>query len=186
MNTLSQAAMLLLGASSVSAAGMTFDYKDNNSKGANGGNWPDLTATGVTNNCAGTNQSPINLISPGKLGFKDYTEVTFDKDNLKLTYEDVASTTVKWDTAGLTSKTEIAATGKQLLNSDLAGTAPFSTEKQFEGAQFHFHRKSEHKIDGQQFDLEMHIVHMNKASTPTNAFFGGVLGIIFSADAEVA
>lgn len=27
------------------------------------------------------------------------------------------------------------------------------------GLQFHFHNPSEHTIDGQEFDLELHIVH---------------------------
>ena len=49
------------------------------------------------------------------------------------------------------------------------------------GVQFHFHAPSEHSIDGQLMDLEMHIVHLlDSKREHNNAQFGaGVLGFLF-------
>lgn len=38
---------------------------------------------------------------------------------------------------------------------DVLGSA-----KKYSAAQFHFHAKSEHTINGQRYDLEMHTVHL--------------------------
>jgi carbonic anhydrase len=40
------------------------------------------------------------------------------------------------------------------------GPAEFYGKSKMNAAQFHFHAKSEHTIDGQQFDFEMHTVHL--------------------------
>ena len=49
----------------------------------------------------------------------------------------------------------------------------------FKVAQFHLHSESEHTIDGQRYDLEMHSVHL---PTVEGNFFGGVIGIIFDTE----
>jgi carbonic anhydrase len=45
---------------------------------------------------------------------------------------------------------------------------------QYDAAQFHFHQPSEHTFDGMHYDMEMHIVHLNKT---TGGFL--VLGFLF-------
>lgn len=47
----------------------------------------------------------------------------------------------------------------------------------FKAIGFHFHSKSEHTIDGQQFDFEMHTVHL--LDTKEKGYFAAALGIIF-------
>lgn len=55
----------------------------------------------------------------------------------------------------------------------------------YKGVQFHFHAKSEHTIDGIQFDFEMHTVHyasLNDAAglqKTSKGILGAVQGIIF-------
>ena len=46
----------------------------------------------------------------------------------------------------------------------------------FTPKQFHFHAPSEHTINGQQFDAEMHIVHEYEGS---DGRYGAVIGIFF-------
>ena len=36
---------------------------------------------------------------------------------------------------------------------------PKTRTEEYQAAQFHFHAKSEHTIDGKRFDLEMHTVY---------------------------
>jgi len=45
--------------------------------------------------------------------------------------------------------------------------------------QFHFHSPSEHTINGDHADLEMHIVH-----TYEDGSLGGVIGILFDESEE--
>jgi hypothetical protein len=51
------------------------------------------------------------------------------------------------------------------------------------GMQYHFHSPSEHSVDGELLDLEMHIVHGLSPESSTNAtltqFSNGVLGFLF-------
>ena len=49
--------------------------------------------------------------------------------------------------------------------------------KKFQSVQFHFHAGSEHTIDGQRYDLEMHTVHYPPKAD--NGFIAAALGIIF-------
>lgn len=51
---------------------------------------------------------------------------------------------------------------------------------QFDAAQFHFHSGSEHTIDGERFDFEMHTVHFPPETE--NGFIAAAFGIIFSVD----
>ena len=65
---------------------------------------------------------------------------------------------------------------------------------EFRGAQFHFHAKSEHTINGKRYDLEMHTVHLPAAassgrrlaegSNPDGPFpvFASAMGIMFDRD----
>lgn len=50
----------------------------------------------------------------------------------------------------------------------------------FEALALHFHAGSEHTIDNQRFDLEMHIVMKN--TIEDNEFLYSVIAVIFSVD----
>ena len=52
------------------------------------------------------------------------------------------------------------------------------TTAEFQPLQFHFHAPAEHTIDGQEFDLEMHLVHTYKEEG-SDKLLGGVIGFIF-------
>lgn len=58
-------------------------------------------------------------------------------------------------------------------------------------AQFHWHAKSEHTVNGRQFDLELHVVHTpetkdTSSTRNANGFIYAVLGIFFDTDPEFA
>ena len=50
--------------------------------------------------------------------------------------------------------------------------------KKYSAAQFHFHAKSEHTINGRRFDLEMHTVHLAEEKID-GAPWASAVGIIF-------
>ena len=52
----------------------------------------------------------------------------------------------------------------------------------YTAAQFHFHAPSEHFVEGEQFDLEMHIVMANDAGIKVDGRAYGVLGFLFRED----
>ena len=58
--------------------------------------------------------------------------------------------------------------------------------------QFHLHSGSEHAIDGERYDLEMHTVHYPKKDAdgvrPTydNEFIASAMGLVFSVDKYTA
>lgn len=54
----------------------------------------------------------------------------------------------------------------------------FGGNKQYNGAQFHFHAGSEHTVDGKRHDFEMHTVHL--AQTVENDFKYAAMGLMFS------
>lgn len=63
-----------------------------------------------------------------------------------------------------------------MANGQLDRTDDMDVTLNFTPTQFHFHSPSEHTINGELYDLEMHIVHKYK---DTEDDFGGVLGIMF-------
>lgn len=67
----------------------------------------------------------------------------------------------------------------QTLQSDLAKEL-FGGGVRYTGVQFHFHAGSEHTVDGERYDLEMHTVHV--ADDAAGGFGNAALGIIFSVD----
>jgi carbonic anhydrase len=52
----------------------------------------------------------------------------------------------------------------------------------YEAREFHFHAPSEHKVEGTQYDLEMHIVHSLKADFTAEKRNYAVVGIFFQVD----
>ena len=63
------------------------------------------------------------------------------------------------------------------VNGDLYG---------YTAAQFHFHAPSEHYLEGQQYDLEMHIVHTLKDEFKAPQRNKAVLGIMFQINNDVS
>merc|ERR1712166_791228 len=146
--------------SGVTASGGDFDYL------SNGADWPEAYP-----DCALTNQSPIDLKSaPDAYPVNAATEDMFTK-----MYSNQADVEVKW--VGDTTKITLNADSTNMFTSEVASTV-FGAGKQYNGLQFHFHSGSEHTIDGQRFDFEMHTVHL---AEETLAGFGyAAFGIIFS------
>lgn len=73
------------------------------------------------------------------------------------------------------------------------GVEKYGTWQSFKAAQAHFHAGSEHTIEGQQFDFEMHIVHLpyetrssedvKKASNYFETdYYASVMGLIFDTE----
>ena len=170
---------LLLSSQSVKAA-LPYNYEDN------GKNWEALADS--PNACkTGKNQSPINLktdLTAKETGsfFKHYENVDTACANEEVQKAGYGSTTFKaekgaqafyltLDVNGLAK--DGADTGLPTINpasptwfatpnyfvSDDAAT--YGGDKQYFAKQLHFHTGSEHTIDGQRKELEMHIVHQS-------------------------
>jgi carbonic anhydrase len=64
------------------------------------------------------------------------------------------------------------------------------TAETWKAAQFHWHAKSEHTVDGKYFDLEMHTVHTAVEQRPdvtdNNGYIYSVLGVFFDTDPKHA
>jgi carbonic anhydrase len=56
--------------------------------------------------------------------------------------------------------------------------------KEYNGLQFHFHSGSEHTVDGERMDLEMHTVH--QATEAKNGIEFAAMGIMFSVNNHTA
>lgn len=93
-----------------------------------------------------------------------------DGTEFKGTYNDITSATVK----NLGKVVQMNFPDVEAGHSDIGPASPnnyyesgYAQDKlkaasRFNAAQFHFHAKSEHTINGQRFDLEMHTVHFAK------------------------
>ena len=124
----------------------------------------------------GTEQSPINLTTTGTstdgamkiLGYSGYK-------NFEVPQADVSRTATKVQ-VGIP---EGEAGELTLKLSDMDDPVTFTN------AQFHFHAPSEHTIDGKQFDLEVHFVHLFKDATqdPDGDTLGAVIGVFFDRSA---
>ena len=127
-----------------------------------------------------TNQTPINLVSPGKEGF-DYPliEGVIDKRD----YYNQKDVKVEWN--GHTSQVGTLGTGISSFTSNLAKEHFGATQgpTTWEAQQFHFHSPSELTFDGKYHDLEMHTVHYPKQD---NGYLAAALGIMFSVKSYTA
>jgi carbonic anhydrase len=144
-----------------------------------GSDWGSLTAI-AGNECGNRNQSPIDLPSS-----VDSSQIYASKsDNFNKMYTDQTNAKIYWD--GHTSKITIVNPGEDLqkFSSSFAKDYLQGPER-FSGVQFHFHHGSEHTIDGERHDLEMHTVHV-----PDEGAKGGIkyaaMGIMFSVDKHTA
>lgn len=85
---------------------------------------------------------------------------------------------------GHTSQTDLSGSGPaNYFTSKLAETE-FGGDTTFNAAQFHFHAGSEHTIDGERYDLEMHSVHL--PAEKKGDVFAAAMGIMFSVDKYTA
>ena len=55
----------------------------------------------------------------------------------------------------------------------------FGTPAQFHAQAFHVHSPSEHSVNGQLYDLEMHTVHYVPKDVEKNGYVAAAVGIIF-------
>ena len=145
---------LILGLSSAASYSYT-NYGDDWTEG--------VCATGVQ-------QSPIDFDTD------DARQIDSDLGmDLALNYNDFSGTSLS-----LTFPDSHSALVSRVSGGDMGsmqakivgGLGPYT----FELLQFHFHAKSEHKIDGDRYPLEMHMVHQT-SSTLTRPY--AVIGILF-------
>jgi len=118
--------------------------------------------------------------------------------NLEESDRDDGKVEVTWSATGLTSKVSLLQNEDALDTKDYAedGTTPVKNSHQgfnsyhasrtyggdtrYSGLQFHFHHQSEHTVDGEHMDLEMHTVHYpNEAK---NGVIASAMGLMFDTD----
>merc|ERR1719225_1701390 len=105
----------------------------------------------------GQQQSPINFVSDHNMQCK-HTVIMKDEEYEHNPLKFQSPQFVKNCTImnnGHTVQVNIDPSNKCMVN--IAG-------KEFKLVQFHFHTPSEHTVDSKQFEMEMHLVHVNKAS----------------------
>merc|ERR1719245_1669920 len=113
----------------------------------------------------GKMQSPINIISSFECGHTQIMkEAEFTKNPLQFSYPPFVYNCSIMNN-GHTVQVNIDPMNKCLVS--IHG-------KEYKLAQFHFHTPSEHMIDSKQYDMEMHLVHVNEKNEIA------VLGFIFS------
>merc|ERR1712130_1003201 len=115
----------------------------------------------------GQQQSPINFVTDHHMQCK-HTVMMGDEEHghnpLKFQYPQFVKNCTIMNN-GHTVQVNIDPSNKCLVN--IAG-------KEFKLVQFHFHTPSEHTVDAQLFDMEMHLVHVNEKSEIA------VLGFMFT------
>ncbi|MDJ0648313.1 MAG: carbonic anhydrase family protein [Xenococcaceae cyanobacterium MO_188.B19] len=90
---------------------------------------------------SGLTQSPINLKSP----------ITEDLPSISFNYQE--------------SALHIVNNGRSIQVNYAPGSTILFGGTTYELQQFHFHHPCEHKIDSQEFDMEVHLVHYNKSGS---------------------
>lgn len=144
-----------------------------------GADWP-ADGSIVDNECGGVNQSPIDL----KL---DFDQVPYDGDMQKH-YEDMESGKITWspfkystyvDLPGYTDFAKARPNTKLHPNffQSKYAKSTFNVQQDFEAVRFEFHSRSEHTIEGRQYDFEMQTVH--ELDDKENGFSSAITGIMF-------
>jgi len=126
----------------------------------NGADWP----LDKDSECSMTNQSPIDLrtdMNSEPFPKKDGNEFVGYYANL------VKATSVN---KGKVIQVNMPVVNSAGVSSENYFTSQHSVDvlggaKKYSAAQFHFHAKSEHTINGQRFDMEMHTVHLAEKDT---------------------
>eukprot|EP01083_Nonionella_stella_P003761 10803_1 len=113
----------------------------------------------------GQMQSPINIISTTYCG---HTQIMKD--------EEFEANPLKFNYPQIIRDCTILNNGHTVqINIDPANKCTVSIHgKTYELKQFHFHTPSEHTMDSKQFEMEMHLVHINEDSEIA------VLGFMFT------
>lgn len=94
------------------------------------------------------------------------------------TYSDKLSISLKEDYISDNSiHREEHTIGANLVAGAFRKTFPTNESKRFEALQLHMHSPTEHTIDGEHMDVELHIVHQYP-----NQNFGAVIGILFKTE----
>ena len=124
----------------------------------------------------GREQSPINLTTTGTdtsgkmklIGYSGYKDFGIPRELVSR-----SATKVQVDIP-----TESA--GEMVLKLD-----DYPTNVTLKNLQFHFHAPSEHTVDGKQYDLEVHFVHLFKDASddPDGDTLGAVIGVFFDRSA---
>ncbi len=143
------AACPLCGSGAFAAEGHQWSYE-----GAGGpDHWGDLDAASKV--CAsGSQQSPIDVERP----------IEADLPDLKIQWAKSADTIVN---NGHTIQLNVAPGSTLMLGGD-----------EYKLVQFHFHRPSEHLVDGKRFPMEVHFVHQHSSGRLA------VVGVLMSAGKE--
>lgn len=143
------AACPLCGSGAFAAEGHQWSYE-----GAGGpDHWGDLDAASKV--CAsGSQQSPIDVERP----------IEADLPDLKIKWAKSADTIVN---NGHTIQLNVAPGSTLMLGDD-----------EYKLVQFHFHRPSEHLVDGKRFPMEVHFVHQHSSGKLA------VVGVLMSAGKE--
>jgi carbonic anhydrase len=85
-----------------------------------------------------------------------------------------------------TNPTDEPNPGVNHYTSEFAKTVFGTNSNQWDALQFHMHSPSEHTINGDYYDLEMHTVHVPKGNTAPadggNGFIASAMGLVFSVD----
>jgi carbonic anhydrase len=85
-----------------------------------------------------------------------------------------------------TNPTDEPNPGVNHYTSEFAKTVFGTNSNQWDALQFHMHSPSEHTINGDYYDLEMHTVHAPKGNTEPadggNGFIASAMGLVFSVD----
>jgi len=135
----------------------------------NGANWTGLCATG-------TEQSPIDLTTDTDTSDK-MEVIGFDYFDFRVANNQFSATD--------TTYTATFSPDSARQNAELQLTFADGSMSYFTPLQFHFHAPSEHSVDGQLYDLEVHFVHTRKGSnTGAGEIPGAVIGVFF--DTSVA
>lgn len=161
----------------------TYNYKNN------GLDWGDLVPENGTKNFCGTdidNQSPVNLMFPvGAYGWA-YDVIPKDRDKVKKNFNDLRQVKLKWDRTRPNVKFSEMETRENWFDSSYALELG-SEGTTFEAESLHFHSPSEHTINGEHYDLEMHIVAKVKVGNETSQTGKGkvkvgVISMLFSVE----
>ena len=138
-----------------------FSYEDSDTYGPK--NWDSLTfSDGEVNECGGDLQSPINIETSKTCGTLQKPIINMKKSNFEFKADHHNFKFVCTKNCGSITLNGITYDFKQV----------------------HFHRKSEHKINGDYSDMEGHFVHSYTDST-TNTTSLAVLAVFIEADDEV-
>ena len=156
----------------------------------NGNDWPDSFE-----HCKGPNQSPINLETPAENNKLEHIPFSFDDfgkqytnqvTDIEITWKNNHTTQVAIDKEDQSTQTFISKIAK--LKYNLGVEEQNANNEQimgdmFTGVQFHFHAGSEHTINGERHDLEMHTVHLiHPKQANESEFKYAAVGIMFSVD----